>query len=58
MTARNVFRSTRMVLSFALLGAIVAGSFFGWVDSTVDPRAVGAVTGGAGILLFKALHFV
>jgi hypothetical protein len=58
MTTRKIFSYARLVLSFALLGALVAGTFFGWTDSPLDPRTLGAVAGGAGIVIVKLLHLV
>ncbi len=46
--------TARMVLSFALLGAVVSGVFFGWSDH--DIRPYGALAGGSAAFLFKLLH--
>lgn len=47
-------RMVRVVMSFALLGAVVAGAFFGWSD--VDLRPYGAVLGGGAALAYKLFH--
>jgi hypothetical protein len=59
MTKKTTIRSLRMITSFALLGAVLAGAFFGWSDQSADAvRALGAA-GGAAIGVastLKALH--
>ena len=46
MTSKNLFKTLRMISSFALLGAVMAGSIFGWGDTSADSaRTVGAVVG-------------
>lgn len=44
---RKKLRSTRIILSFALLGAIAAGTFFGWTGIDVHPVGllIGAIAG-------------
>jgi hypothetical protein len=49
-------RALRMVLSFALLGAVLAGTFFGGSDG--DLRPYGALFGAAGAVSFKLLHIL
>jgi hypothetical protein len=45
-----------MVLSFALLGAVLAGTFFGGTDG--DLRPYGALIGAVGAVSFKLLHIL
>ena len=46
MKAKATFRTLRLICSFALLGAVTAGTLFGWNESVGDiARAVGAVGG-------------
>lgn len=55
MNSKNVIHSLRLVASFALLGAVVAGAFLGWAE-THDFRAAGAVLGAAAGILLKTSH--
>ena len=47
---------TRVVLSFALLGAVTVGAFLGWVD--VDLRPYGAAAGAVGAIVLKINHLL
>lgn len=49
-------RSLRMVLSFALLGAVITGILTGGAD--VDFRPYGALIGAAGAVSLKLLHIL
>lgn len=44
---RSKLRSVRIVLSFALLGAIAAGAILGWTGFDMHPAglAIGAIAG-------------
>lgn len=53
-TIKQNLHTARVILSFALLGAVVAGTFFGWAD--VDPRPWGAALGASGAITVKLLH--
>lgn len=53
---RKNLHATRMVLSFTLLGAVVAGAFFGWIDA--DPRPWGAAAGATGAIALKLFHIL
>ena len=50
-TARRKIHALRTILSFALLGAVVAGVAFG--TSSIDLRPAGAIIGGAAASLYK-----
>lgn len=54
--AIQLVHSARLVASFALLGAVLAGIAIGWVDRpwSVDPRAIGAVVGAVIAVAAKA----
>jgi hypothetical protein len=51
---KNRIHSARTVMSFALLGALLAGAFLGWTDH--DFRPYGAVLGATGALVAKFFH--
>lgn len=53
---RTRIHSIRTVASFALLGAVFAGTFFGWVEA--DVRAWGAAIGASGAVVFKLMHLL
>lgn len=55
MAARIAFHRLRIVASFALLGAVVVGTFFHGIHFPVDPRACGAAIGAAFATL-KVCH--
>ncbi len=55
MSARNVIHAMRLALSFALLGALVAGVFGG---QELDLRPYGAALGGSAFALYKLLHII
>jgi hypothetical protein len=57
MTTRILFNRLGLVSSFALLGATTAGAFLGWIDTSIDLRAVGAVI-GAGAASLKVFNIV
>ena len=50
-----MFHALRIIASFALLGAVLAGVAFGWSQWNVDPRIFGAI-GGAAFGLFAVIH--
>lgn len=50
-TARKKIHALRIIVSFALLGALIAGAFFGASD--VDLRPVGAIVGATVATLYK-----
>jgi hypothetical protein len=49
-------RSLRLIASFALLGALVAGALIGWQDFSFDPRLIGAFLGAAVGIAVQASH--
>jgi hypothetical protein len=49
-------RSLRLIASFALLGALVAGALIGWQDFSFDPRLIGAFLGAAVGIAVQARH--
>ena len=53
MSMKNAIHFARMILSFALLGAIVAG-VAGW-GLDLDLRPYGAVLGGGAMLAYQLL---
>lgn len=56
MTIKQIIHITRLVLSFALLGALIAGVFFG--GSEFDLRPYGAALGGSAAAIYKLLHLL
>ena len=49
------FHRLRLIAGCALIGSVMAGVFFGWIDAPVDPRAFGAGIGAvAGAI--KVFH--
>lgn len=52
MISKNTLQKLRMIFSFALLGAVMAGSIFGFGESHADfARNLGAFSGGlVGVL--------
>ena len=46
-------RSLRLTVSFALLGALIAGALIGWQDFSFDPRLIGAFLGAAVGIQYK-----
>lgn len=53
-TPKQALHTARLVASFALLGAVMAGSAFGWLD--IDLRPYGAVIGGSAAFIYKLIH--
>jgi hypothetical protein len=53
----NIFYRLRVVASFAVLGAVTANVFFGWIDRSIDMQTIGAVI-GAGAASIKEFHLV
>jgi hypothetical protein len=45
MNTYPALRKLRLVAGYALIGSVSAGVIFGWTDSSVDPRAIGASIG-------------
>lgn len=56
MTTKQALHNVRVVLSFTLLGAVVAGVFFGGIE--FDMRPYGAAVGGATAAVYKLLHIL
>lgn len=54
MTAKQIIHMMRLVLSFSLLGALIAGVFFGGTE--FDLRPYGAALGGSAAAIYKLLH--
>lgn len=55
----SVIRTVRQVAACALLGAVTAGTAFGWIDQdSVDPRAVGASMGAVAGIGAAILHII
>lgn len=51
------FRKLRLISGCALIGSVVAGVCFGWIDLSFDPRTIGASVGAlAGAA--KSFHLV
>jgi hypothetical protein len=44
MTKQNLHK-LRTVVGFALVGSVLTGVFFGWMDLSFDPRIIGASVG-------------
>jgi membrane associated rhomboid family serine protease len=44
---RRAIHILRLVASFGLLGAILTGIVFGWVDHEINFRVIGALVGAA-----------
>jgi hypothetical protein len=40
-----MLHALRIVASFALLGAVLAGIGFGWTQWSIDPRIIGVIVG-------------
>ena len=58
-TPAQVLHSLRLVASFALLGAVLAGVAVGWIDHpSFDPRILGALIGAAVGIGAKAAHIL
>lgn len=52
-----MFHTARMVASFALLGAVLAGATLGWHEhASIDFRVVGATVGGVVGLIGQFIH--
>lgn len=56
MTIKQFIHGMRFVLSFALLGALIAGVFFGGLD--FDLRPYGAAFGGSAAFIYKLIHLL
>lgn len=56
MTIKQIIHIMRLVLSFALLGAVIAGVFFGGAD--FDLRPYGAAIGGSAAAIYKLMHLL
>ena len=55
MTIKNFIHGTRLVLSFTLLGALIAGVVGG---PDFDLRPYGAALGGSSVFIYKLLHLL
>ena len=55
MTIKQLIHGMRLVLSFALLGALIAGVFGG---PDFDLRPYGAALGGSAVFIYKLLHIL
>jgi hypothetical protein len=54
---RPAIHILRLVASFCLLGAVLAGIVFGWVDHWIDFRVIGALVGAVvGIVVAITVH--
>ena len=51
-----MFHALRVIASFALLGAVLAGAVFAWFHWSVDPRVIGAIVGGVFGLAIVIRH--
>ena len=56
MTIKQFIQVMRLVLSFALLGALIAGVLFGGYE--LDLRPYGAALGGSAAAIYKILHLL
>ena len=56
MSMKNIIHIARMILSFALLGAILAGIAGG--GSELDLRPYGAAIGGGAMFIYQLFHGV
>ncbi|HJV73131.1 MAG TPA: hypothetical protein VJ654_02830 [Noviherbaspirillum sp.] len=56
MKTNTPLQKMRIITGAALIGSVVAGVCFGWVEMSFDPRAIGA-TLGAVAGAFQAFHF-
>ena len=51
---KSKLHTIRIVASFALLGAVATGVFFGWAEA--DLRPFGAAAGACVALAYKIMH--
>ncbi|MCT9812416.1 hypothetical protein N0K08_17370 [Acidovorax sp. Be4] len=58
MNDKKVFGSLRVVAGCSLVGAIVFGAFFSWVDVPGDVRSYGALLGAAAGVYAKVAHLL
>lgn len=58
MTNKNLLSSMRVVTGCALLGAVLSGIFFGWVNLPGDIRSYGAAVGAAAGVAVKFSHLM
>lgn len=56
MNIRAKLHKVRLVAGCALVGSVVTGVCFGWIDMSFDPRTIGASVGAIAGLV-KVLHF-
>jgi hypothetical protein len=57
MNTYPALRKLRLVAGYALIGSVSAGVIFGWIDSSIDPRAIGASI-GAMMAIAQVFHLV
>jgi hypothetical protein len=54
---RPTIHFLRFVASFGLLGAVLAGIIFGWMDHEIDFRVIGALVGAVvGLVVMVAAY--
>lgn len=41
------FQTVKLVAGCALIGSVLTGVIFGWIDTSFDPRVIGAGVGAA-----------
>lgn len=58
MNNKKVFGSLRAVAGCALVGAIMFGAFFSWIDVPGDIRSYGALLGAAAGVYAKVVHLL
>ncbi len=54
----GIIRSLRLIASFTLLGAVVAGSATAFFDPAMDYRGIGVAVGGGFAALAKLTHLL
>ncbi len=60
MNTKSVLHSLRVVAGFSMLGAVVAGTFFGWLPALglTGVHELGALLGAGAGLVANARHAV
>ena len=54
---KNVIHSLRIMASSSLFGVVFAGAFFGWIESTIDFRMIGAAVGAVLPVVLNMVNF-
>jgi hypothetical protein len=57
MNTYPALRKLRWVAACGLIGSVSAGVAFGWIDSSVDPRTIGASVGALAAAV-KVFHLI